>query len=603
ILEASGHHHVSGATVVQLDEHGHPVHGSERYVGCDLIALSTGFEPAAALIYQSGGKMRYDEAEGTFVPDSLPPSVAAAGSVAGTHDLEAQLLDGQVAGLRAVLDLGLSGDTSRYAHLQAELSRLRQSTPPESSRTLVSVPHHAHKKFVCLCEDLTEKDICDAIHEGFDHIETLKRYSTLSMGPCQGKMCSMASVVLCARQTGRTIAETGTTTSRPPYQPVALGALAGSVHEPVKRTPMHHRHVALGAQMMDMGLWKRPKLYTSAFEEYKAVRERVGLIDVGTLGKLDVKGTDAVFLLDKVYTNGYRTLKPGRVRYGVMCDDAGIILDDGTVTRLSDDHFFITTTTGNIEFVHEWLEWWAAGTDLCVHVTNVTAGYAAVNLAGPRARDLLSTLTDVDLSTSAFPYMAAAQGKVAGIPALMLRIGFVGELGYEMHVPAEYGEALWDALMDAGQPFGIAPFGVETQRILRLEKKHIIVGQDTDALSNPLEADMAWIVKFDKPDFIGKASLLRVQERGLQQKLVGFVIEDGVGVDEGNAVVANDASVGRVTSFRPSPAMGKGVGMAWVPAGMAGEGAPLSIHVPHGVAVAQVYTRPFYDPEGTRLKA
>ena len=241
------------------------------------------------------------------------------------------------------------------------------------------------------------------------------------------------------------------------------------------------------------------------------MRERVGLIDLSTLGKLDVKGADAGKLLDKVYTNRLSDLRMGRARYSVLCDDAGIILDDGTISRLADDHFFITTTTGNLEFVHQWLEWWVPGNGWCVHVTNVTGGYAAVNVAGPHARALLQPLTGCDLRTRAFPYMACREAEVAGVPCLLLRIGFVGETGWEIHFPAEYGEYLWETLMEAGREHGLRPFGVETQRVLRLEKRHVIVGVDTDATSNPLGADMAWVARLDKEDFIGKAALLRAQ--------------------------------------------------------------------------------------------
>ena len=602
IAEAIGKRQVTGAVIAPLS--GSNGTGTRQRVSCDLIVLSTGFEPAAALIYQSGGKMRYDEAAGTFAVASLPPVVYVAGDVAGTHTIDGQLVEGEQAGLQAAHDLGKgTEETERLlAACMERLERIRQTT--ETTCLLVTSPEAGKKKFVCLCEDLTEKDVHDAVHEGFEHIETLKRYSTLSMGPCQGKMCSVASIHLCARETGRSIVETGTTTSRPPVQPVSFGALAGHIEEAVKRTPMHHRHTAAGAEWMDMGQWKRPRRYTTTLDEYRAVRERVGLIDVGTLGKLDVKGKDALRLLEKIYTNRFANLKPGRVRYGVMCDDSGIILDDGTVTRLSDDHWFLTTTSGNVDFVHEWLEWWIAGSEQDVAVTNVTAGYASVNLAGPKAREVLAPLTDIDLSPEACPYMSAPQGLVAGIPAILLRIGFVGELGYEIHVPAEYGVTLWDTLMAAGKPFGVAPFGVEAQRLLRLEKKHVIVGQDTDALSNPIEADMEWIVQFAKPDFVGKASLLRVKERGMRQRLVGFVLERDAEIEEGNAIVANRKSVGRVTSFRHSPAMGnKGVGMAWVSPDLAADGTRLSIHVPTGLAEARVRQAPFYDPDGTKLKS
>ncbi|MFQ5693697.1 MAG: aminomethyltransferase family protein, partial [Nitrospinota bacterium] len=378
---------------------------------------------------------------------------------------------------------------------------------------------------------------------------------------------------------------------------------------PVRRTPMHDGHAALNARWMDAGEWKRPEVYTTPAAECRAVHEAVGLIDVSTLGKLDVQGKDAVRLLEKVYNNRYEKLKVGRIRYGVMCDEGGIIFDDGTVSRLAEDRFFVTTTTGGVETVEQWMNWWIAGTGMCVFVTNVTAAYAAVNLAGPRAREALAGLTDVDLSTEALPYMAFAEGEVAGVPARLLRIGFVGELGYEIHFPAEYGEYLWETLLEAGRPFGIAPFGVEPQRILRLEKGHIIVGQDTDALSNSLEADMPWIVKFDKPDFLGKAGLKRVQERGLRWRLIGFEMRDpAVAAEEGNPILApgGDGSagriLGRVTSARRSEFLGKSIGMAWVPVEWSEEGREILIRVRGRAQRASVTPPPFYDPEGKRLR-
>lgn len=602
IFEAIGGRHVTGAKIIELDEEQQIIPGTERRISCDLIALSTGFQPAAALVYQSGGKMAYAPSAGSLVPKTLPPAVHVAGDVAGTDGLGSKILEGRVAGIQAAIELGIGKDDtiSREADLKRKLYAVR--TPPLPSPILVTIPHTDKKKFVCLCEDLTEKDICDAIAEGYNHIETLKRYSTLSMGPCQGRMCSMTSIHLCARETDRSIAETGTTTSRPPFQPVSFGALAGSIEEPVKYTPVHHTHDGLGAEQLVMGQWMRPRIYTTMMNEYQAVREHVGLIDVSTLGKLDVKGKDAGALLDKVYTNRFKLLKPGRVRYGVMCDESGIIMDDGTVTRLNDDHFFITTTSGNVEFIHEWLEWWTAGTDMDVSVTNVTSGYAALNIAGPNAREVLSPLTDTDLSTEVFPYMAAPQGRIADIPALMLRIGFVGEMGYEIHVPSEYGTALWNILMEAGKSYGIAPFGVDTQRLLRLEKKHVIIGQDTDALSNPLEADMGWVVHFKKRDFIGKAALQRVKQQGLQNKLVGFKMNEDAIVEDGCSIVQDGQSVGRVTSFRYSPTVDSGIGMAWLPQTMGADRTPLLIHTATGDASASVHNQPFYDPDGVKLK-
>jgi sarcosine oxidase subunit alpha len=313
-------------------------------------------------------------------------------------------------------------------------------------------------------------------------------------------------------------------------------------------------------------------------------------------------------LLENVYTNRFGDLKTGRVRYGVVCDDSGVILDDGTFCRLADDHFYITTTSGNAEGMAEWLTWWSApsgpGQEIDVHVTNLTAGLSAVNVAGPRAREVVQPLIDLDLSPAAFPYLAAGRGHVAGVPALLLRIGFVGELGYEIHCPAEYGEHVWDALMESGAPFGIRPFGVEAQRVLRLHKKHLIVGHDTDALSTPLEAEMAWIVKFEKEGFVGRPSLERLAERGGQQQLVGFRMEDPHHVPpEGAAVVRAGRGIGRVTSSRYSPVLHQAIGLAWVPAEVARPGEPLLIASDGAVAAARVVTEPFYDPAGERLRA
>ena len=577
-------------------------------IECDVICLAKGWQAQLGLLYQSGCQIRFDESRQMFLAQRIPEHVFIAGEVEGHDSLESLVLSGQIAGLHAIKDLtaGARADLeSRLDHAWrgfAELEKMSNSLAV-SSRLSSAGCWETKRQFVCLCEDITGKDLRYAVDEGFNEIETLKRYSTISMGPCQGKMCSFNSIETCARVTGKGIAETGITTPRPPLQPVPIGVLAGPEHHPIKRTPMHYRHLALGATMMDMGEWKRPRHYTTPEEEWKAVRERVGLIDVSTLGKLDLKGRDSGQLLDKVYTHTFSKLKVGKVRYGLICDEAGIILDDGTVSRLAENHYFITTTTGNIDFVEQWLKWWLAGTDLCAHVTNITSGLAAINLAGPRAREVLQPLTDINLSSDGFPYMSSAQASVAGVPVLLLRIGFVGETGWEMHFPAEHGEELWDLLLEQGRNYGIAPFGVEAQRILRLEKRHLIVGQDTDALSDPFAADMAWAVKFDKPDFIGKASLLRERQKGLQEQLVGFVMRNGRAPDEGDPVVANGRPVGRVTSSRYSPAMKKSVGMAWVPARIRQDGSPLQILIDGRLELADLYPAAFYDPNGDRMKA
>jgi len=532
---------------------------------CDLVVLCGPRVPDAGLLHQAGAKLAWNDERGAFLPVELPANVSAVGEVTGVS--------------------------------------LAPLAGPEITR---------HKRaFVCFCNDVSTADLRGAIQEGFDHIETLKRYTTLTMGPCQGRMCQLSGIGVCAHETGRQMGETGVTTARPPNPSVTLGALAGPRHHPTRLTPMHHAHGDSGAVWMDMGEWKRPRYYATGScsseqqcvqEEYRAVRERVGLIDVSTLGKLDVKGRDAGKLLDKVYTNRFSDLKPGRVRYSVLCDEAGIILDDGTISRLAENHYFITTTTGNLDFVQQWLEWWLVGTGWDVHITNLTGGRAAVNLAGPKARDVLATLTSCDLANKAFPYMACREAQVAEVPSLLLRIGFVGETGWEIHFPAEYGEHLWKKLLDAGKSFGIRPFGVEAQRLLRLEKRHVIVGVDTDALSGPYEAGMAWVAKLDKPDFIGRNALSRLAEAVPQQKLIGFIMNADAVPQDGAAILENGALAGRVTSVRYSPTQGKAVGLAWVAAASARDGAEIEIRVDGGTARARIVPDAFYDPAGERLR-
>jgi sarcosine oxidase, subunit alpha len=391
----------------------------------------------------------------------------------------------------------------------------------------------------------------------------------------------------------------GTTTARPPWQSVTLGLLAGRGHEPAKRTPMHHRHVELGATTMWTGRWRRPHSYGDPADEVRSVHEDVGVIDVSTLGKLLVEGPDAVAFLERLYPNRFADLAVGRVRYAVLGTDGARIMDDGTVARLGETSFYVTTTSTGAESVLEWFQWWNAVWKLDVQVTDLTGAVAAVNVAGPRTRALLGPLTDIDLSGEVFRYLDAKHGEVAGVGALALRIGFVGELGYELHVASPYGEHVWDALVAAGAP----PFGLEAQRILRLEKQHILVGQDTDSESNALAAGMPWIVKLDKDDFVGRAALEHAQARGSRERLVGFELADGVVPLEGAQIVVGGASLGRVTSARWSDAAGRAIGLAWVASELAEEGTEIRIKIDGRLEAAEVRLRPFYDPDGERLRA
>ena len=532
-------------------------------IDCDLVVMSGGRQPAYSLLAQAGARVEYDAARGIFVPTDLPEGIEAVGSVTGE------------VGDSAVPAASYNGAAGKG------------------------------KCFACICEDVTDKDVKRAIAEGFDSIELAKRYTTVTMGPCQGKLCHVPSIRLYARETESDEATIGTTTARPPWTPVSLGALAGRGHEPAKRTSMHHRHRDLGARMMWTGAWRRPHSYGDPNAEAKAVHESVGVIDVSTLGKLLLRGPDSATFLERLYPNRYGDLKVDRIRYGVLGTDGGRIMDDGTIARLDEDTFYVTTTSTGADTVIEWFEWWNAVWALDVEITNVTGALAAVNIAGPSARELMRRLTDLDVSNEALKYLDARRAVVAGVPALILRIGFVGELGYEVHFASPFGEHVLDAILAQGKDLGIRPFGLEPQRILRLEKQHILVGQDTDSESNALSANMPWIVKWDKGDFVGKWSLEQARARGVGEQLVGFEMADGIGAVplEGGQVVIDGLPGGRITSSRWSPELGRVIGMAWVPPGLARDGAEFAIKMDGGFEKARVRLSPFFDPEGGRLRS
>lgn len=607
IVAAEGSGEVSQAIIAPVDEHGQISTGAKQEVTCDLIAVSVGWAPANGLIYQANGKLAFNRQKAEFLPQSLPAGIFVAGRVAGSHDLSIQLREGRLVGQQAAAFLAL---VDAPAEEDGAGINVEKEAQPRRTSNLVYVPGKK-KQFLCFCEDVTKKDLDQSIAEGYDSIELLKRYSTISMGPCQGKMCSLNTIHLCARANGQTVEETGTTTARPPMAPVSLAVLAGQNMEPVRVSPVHGWHQDHGAKMMVAGLWLRPEHYGDPAAEAQAVRQRAGLIDVSTLGKLRLNGPGVPDLLDRIYVNKWQKLAVGRIRYGLMCNDEGIILDDGVTARVADQEWYMTTTSSGATTIYEWIQWWLqSGWGQGVNISDLTEVHAAFNLAGPKAREVLQALTGADVSNEAFPYLHLRKVTLAGVPCRLLRIGFTGELSYEIHCPAGYGRSLWEAVMAAGEPFGISPFGVEAQRILRLEKAHIIVGQDTDALSDPISADMAWTVKLDKADFLGQRPLVRISKDGPQQRLVGFKIKNGQPLpEEGLQIVevGNDGQtniIGWVTSSRYSPTLGEAIGLCWLPAALAEkEGAVFTIRRDGTAIEAQVHHGSFYDPEGARLRS
>ncbi|MEZ5832278.1 MAG: 2Fe-2S iron-sulfur cluster-binding protein [Dongiaceae bacterium] len=601
-LAGPGKARITGAVAARIMGEGKLGDGG-RSLDCDLILTAVGYSPAAHLLHHAGTKFGYDARSHMYRPETLPQHVFAAGSVNQAYALEAAIADGRRAGWLAARDAGFSSGGEPPAPVELGCEGVTHPWP--------IFPHEKGMDFVDFDEDLKYKDLINGIADGYDNVELLKRYSTVGMGPSQGKHSAVAAVRIVARETGENLNRMSVTTQRPPYTPEKFGHMAGRVFEPERRTAMHHRHLELGAQMMPAGLWWRPAYYGKKSErdrmireEVHAVRDNVGLIDVSTLGGLDVRGPDAAEFLNRMYTFAYVKQQVGRCRYVLMTDNAGVITDDGVAVRFHDEHFYVTATTSGVDAVYRQMLWWNAQWRLDVDVANVTAAYAGVNIAGPKSREVLKRVCEsVDLSAQAFPYMGAAMAGVAGIPARIMRVGFVGELGYEVHVPASQGEALWDALMAAGGQESIRPFGVEAQRVLRLEKGHIIVSQDTDGLTSVWEADMAWAVAKTKPFFVGGRSAEIQAKKPLTRKLVGFTLASGSDPcpEECHLVLKGEEIVGRVTSAIYSPSLNKVVGLAYVHPSDGEPGREFDIKIGGGRRIKGVVTKyPFYDPDNKR---
>jgi sarcosine oxidase subunit alpha len=597
-----------------------------RRLECDAILMSVGFAPASQLLLQAGGSMRFSAELQQFVPQQLPAGTFVAGRLNGVYDFDARCADGARAGALAAAHAGFGGAVGGAAGGAVggaadggaadvgELGVLRAAQRGRTpSHPFPIIDHPAAKNFVDFDEDLQVKDLENAAQEGFDSSELLKRYSTVGMGPSQGKHSNMNALRVLARVRGVGVEALGMTTARPMYHPVPLKMLAGRSFNPERRTPADALHEALGAVWMPAGNWRRPEYYAVAGEsraqsieaEVRAVRTRVGLIDVGTLGKIEIYGPDAGLFLDRVYAGKFSDLRVGMTRYGLMLDESGVIVDDGVIARLAPEAFYFTTTTGGSATVFRELLRLNALWGLDCALVNVTGHRTAFNFAGPRSRELLQGLTDVDLGDDEFPYLACRSGRVAGVAARLMRVGFVGELGFEIHVAASEGRAVWEALYAVGLPQDLRPFGVEAQRILRLEKGHFIVGQDTDGLTDPIEAQALWAVALQKPFFVGQRSLKILRARGPRQTLVGLELADAHRLPrECHLVIAEGEIAGRITSVVYSNTLGKGIALAMLSPELAAGRGEIEIRGDGGEMLkARVASTPFYDPKNTRQRA
>lgn len=615
---------VGGAVITPLDSQNNPIPSRGFQIDCDGICVSVGWMPNFSLLGQAGCRAGYSEDLHQFVPAQLTEGMFSTGRTNGLHRREDKLLDGHRAGLEAARHAGYS--------VSEAIPEVPAHTGEAPSHPYPVYDHPKGMAFVDFDEDVQLKDLKHSVQEGFDSIPLVNRFATLGMGPSQGKHSHMNGIRIMAKLMNQSIEEAGTITSRPFFHPVEMGVLAGRSFHPHRYTPIHHRHEDHNAVFMRAGDWFRPEYYanrgkdreSAVLDEVRAVHNQVAMIDVTPLGKIEISGPDAAEFADRVCTGRLSTIKEGMTRYAVMTDEAGIVTDDGVCARLSENSFYLTATTSGVAAFYQEITRWQEIWGLDVQITNHTNNYGAMNLAGPHSREVMAKVTDMDLSEDAFPYLAWREGEVAGVEAKVLRVGFVGELGYEVHVPMENSLHVWDSLMEAGGEYGIQPFGLEAQRRLRLEKGHLLIGQDTDGLTNPWEVNLGWAVKLDKPTFIGKRTLEIVRrkadeeqslrdEQSLQlvgkgskdRQLKGFALTDptqGPHPKECHLVIEDGEIVGRVTSCAYSEAVGKVIGLVFLPPERS-VGSHFKIKVEGGVEIeAEVVSLPFYDPDGLRQK-
>jgi sarcosine oxidase subunit alpha len=603
IESSHGRRRVSGCTV-------RPIAGGQpRRFTCDLILTAGGWTPAAQLFTHAGGRLRHDPALAALVPDATSwagrasTGMIAVGAAAGVYDVAGCLASGQAAG-RGEPPLGLGGSEARSPIVLGGTG----------------------KCFVDLQNDVTVADIALAVREGYRSIEHVKRYTTLGMGTDQGKLAGLTGVAVAAAAQGLAPADLGNSRPRPPLSPVTFGALAGPfvgpLSSPARTTPMHGWHEAHGALMANVGSWRRPQLYRREAEgdleavirEAGNVRRAVGLTDVSTLGKIDLQGPDVARLLDHAYINGFASLAPGRCRYGVMLREDGMVLDDGTVTRLTAERWFMTTTTGNAERIHAHLERIRQidlrGLD--VTITPVTEQWGAMAVAGPRARDLLAALRpDFAVDNEALPFMALAEGRIGDIAARVLRVSFSGERAYEIYTAAGDALAMWNTILAAGTSFGLMPYGTEAMMTLRIEKGLFVPGFEADGRTLPDDLGLARMVS-TKKEFVGRRSLRRPAFVAPDRKqLVGLMAVDRTQAIPRGAQIVRDlggappvAMEGHVTSVTYSPELGRWIALALVAGGRAALGETRVAASPlTGETVPVTLCPPvFVDPEGERLR-
>ncbi len=603
---------------MKLSKDGQSVTGSKIKIKCNCLGISGGWTPAVHLFTQSGGKLKFDNEDNVFIPSKYPSDQISIGSCNGEFDLNTIIKN-----FNQNIKNFLGIDKTSFEDLKIN------STKEILKRNIWLLPSDKAigkcKPFVDFQNDATAKDIKLALREGFRSIEHVKRYTTTGMGTDQGKLGNMHALGIISDTSGVKMSDLGTTTFRPPYTPLTFGTIVGrnvgEFFDIFRKTPMHDWHVDNNAEFENVGQWKRawyyPKKGESMFDavqrESKAARDGAGILDASTLGKIDIQGSDASEFLNRVYTNAWSKLAIGKCRYGLMLNEDGMVYDDGVTTRLDENHYIMTTTTGGAATVLGKLEDYlqTEWPELDVYLTSVTDHFATISVCGPNSKKIVKkVIPDLDLSDEEFPHMSFKNAKIDNIKCRVMRISFTGEQSYEINIQANFGKSVWEKCMEAGKEFNITPYGTETMHLLRAEKGFIIVGQDTDATLTPIDLQMNWIVSKKKYDFIGKRSLYRSDTiREDRKQLVGIVTEDPREVLEEGAQIVADVSkkpvemLGHITSSYFSPNLNKSIALGVVKGGKNMLGKKLFIPMKNKIISVQVADPVFLDKENKRLNA
>ena len=618
IVNTNGYKKINKVSLMKLSKDGQKVIGSKINLSCDCLGVSGGWTPAVHLFTQSGGKLKFREEDQVFIPSKYSSEQISIGACNGDLTLE-DIIENTPKYLKEFLNIKKT-DYDNVEVFSSENKSKRNIWLLPSDKILGKT-----KSFVDYQNDATAKDIKLALREGFRSIEHVKRYTTTGMGTDQGKLGNMHALGIISETAGTKMGEHGTTTFRPPYTPLTFGTIVGrnvgEYFDIFRKTPMHEWHLKNKAEFENVGQWKRawyyPKNNENMFEavqrESKAARESAGILDASTLGKIDIQGTDASEFLNRVYTNAWSKLAVGKCRYGLMLNEDGMVYDDGVTTRLGENHYIMTTTTGGAANVLGKLEDYlqTEWPELDVYLTSVTDHFATISVCGPNSKKIISNvIPDLDLSDENFPHMSFKNTKIGKIKCRVMRISFTGEHSYEINIQANYANSVWEKCMEVGKDFNITPYGTETMHLLRAEKGFIIVGQDTDATMTPIDLQMDWIVSKKKYDFIGKRSLYRSDTiKDDRKQLVGLLTDNPNEILEEGAQIVADVNkspiemLGHVTSSYYSPNLKKSIALGVVRGGKNMMGKKLIIPMENKTINVTVADPVFLDKENKRLNA